>query len=44
MISNIVLERIGTLEDVAKVVFFLSFELGSYISGDVIVVDGCQMM
>ncbi|MCD4845736.1 MAG: 3-oxoacyl-ACP reductase FabG [Methanosarcinales archaeon] len=44
MLSNIALERIGTPEDVAKVVLFLSSDLGSYVSGEVIVVDGCQMM
>lgn len=44
MMSNIALGRIGTPEDVAKVILFLSSDLGSYVSGEVIVVDGCQMM
>ncbi len=44
IISNIALGRAGTPEDVAKVVLFLSSELGEYVSGEVIVVDGCQMM
>jgi 3-oxoacyl-[acyl-carrier protein] reductase len=42
IVSDIALERIGTPEDVAKVVLFLSSDLGSYVSGEVIVVDGCQ--
>lgn len=44
MMSNIALGRIGTPEDVAKVILFLSSDLGSYVSGEVIVVDGCQTM
>ncbi len=44
MMSNIALGRIGTPEDVAKVILFLSSDLGGYVSGEVIVVDGCQMM
>ncbi|HII03008.1 TPA: 3-oxoacyl-ACP reductase FabG [Methanosarcinaceae archaeon] len=44
MISNIALGRVGMPEDVAKVVLFLSSDLGEYVSGEVIVVDGCQMM
>lgn len=42
MLSNIALGRIGTPEDVAKVVLFLSSDLGAYVSGGVITVDGCQ--
>ena len=42
ILSNIALGRIGTPEDVAKVVLFLSSDLGAYVSGGVIVVDGCQ--
>ena len=42
MLSNISLGRIGTSEDVAKVVLFLSSDLASYVSGSVIAVDGCQ--
>jgi len=44
ILSNIALGRIGTPEDVAKVVLFLSSDLGDYVSGEVIVVDGCHMM
>ncbi len=44
MISNIALGRVGIPEDVAKVVLFLSSDLGEYVSGEVIVVDGCQIM
>ncbi|WP_321420032.1 3-oxoacyl-ACP reductase family protein [uncultured Methanomethylovorans sp.] len=42
MLSNISLGRIGTPEDIAKVVLFLSSDLASYVSGSVIAVDGCQ--
>ncbi len=44
ILSSISLGRIGTPEDVAKVVLFLSSDLASYVSGSVIVVDGCQTM
>lgn len=44
MISNIALGRIGSPEDVAKVVLFLSSYLADYVSGAVISVDGCQIM
>ncbi|MBC7085587.1 MAG: 3-oxoacyl-ACP reductase FabG [Methanomethylovorans sp.] len=42
MLSNISLGRIGTPEDIAKVVLFLSSDLANYVSGSVIAVDGCQ--
>lgn len=42
MLSNISLGRIGTPEDIAKVVLFLSSDLANYVSGAVIAVDGCQ--
>jgi 3-oxoacyl-[acyl-carrier protein] reductase len=42
-ISNNSLGRIGTPEDVAKVVLFLASDLGSYITGHVICVDGGQI-
>lgn len=42
MLSNISLGRIGTPEDIAKVVLFLSSDLANYVSGVVIAVDGCQ--
>ncbi|WP_135611326.1 3-oxoacyl-ACP reductase family protein [Methanococcoides sp. AM1] len=44
LISNIALGRSGNPEDVAKVVLFLSSELGDYVSGQVISVDGCQTL
>jgi 3-oxoacyl-[acyl-carrier protein] reductase len=44
IVSNVALGMIGTPEDVAKVILFLSSGLGDYVSGEVIVVDGCQMM
>jgi|TARA_B100001964_G_C14048777_1_gene516036 3-oxoacyl-[acyl-carrier protein] reductase len=44
LIGNIALKRIGTPEDIAKVVLFLSSDLSNYISGEVIGVDGCQVI
>lgn len=44
MLSNTALGRLGTPEDIAKVVLFLSSDLADYISGEVIVVDGCQLL
>lgn len=44
LIGNIALGRIGTPKDVAKVALFLSSELGDYVSGQIIGVDGCQIM
>jgi len=44
LIGNVALGRIGTPEDIAKVVLFLSSPLGDYVSGQVIGVDGCQIM
>ena len=44
LIANIALGRSGRPEDVAKVVLFLSSELGNYVSGQVISVDGCQVI
>lgn len=40
MAAQIPLERLGTPDDVAGVVAFLASDLGSYITGQVIVVDG----
>jgi len=44
IISNISLGRIGKPEDVANVVLFLSSPFSDYISGQIIGVDGCQIM
>lgn len=44
LIDNVALGRIGTPEDVAKVALFLASPLGDYVSGQVIGVDGCQIM
>lgn len=44
LIGNVALGRIGTPEDVAKVALFLASPLGDYVSGQVIGVDGCQIM
>ena len=42
--SQIPLKRMGTAEEVAKVVYFLSCEESSYITGQVINVDGGMLM
>lgn len=44
MVSKIALGRMGTPQDVAKVILFLSSELSDYISGQVIGIDGCQII
>ncbi|MGM0770361.1 MAG: 3-oxoacyl-ACP reductase family protein [Halobacteriota archaeon] len=44
LIENIALGRSGRPEDIAKVILFLSSELGNYVSGQVISVDGCQVI
>lgn len=44
LVNNIALGRAGKPEDVAKVILFLSSDLGNYVSGQIIGVDGCQMM
>lgn len=44
LIDNVALGRIGTPEDIAKVVLFLTSPLGDYVSGQIIGVDGCQIM
>jgi len=36
--------RLGTPEDVANVILFLASDLSSYVSGQVIGVDGCQII
>lgn len=42
--NNIALQRIGIPEDIAKVILFLSSSSADYISGQIIGVDGCQIM
>lgn len=44
LINNVALGRIGTPEDVARVILFLASPLGDYVSGQIIGVDGCQVM
>ncbi|MEA2034490.1 MAG: 3-oxoacyl-ACP reductase family protein [Euryarchaeota archaeon] len=44
LISHIALGRFGTPDDVAKVILFLCSDLGDYVSGQIIGVDGCQIM
>jgi len=44
ILSNIALGRIGIPEDIAKVILFLSSDLADYVNGEVVVVDGCQIM
>jgi 3-oxoacyl-[acyl-carrier protein] reductase len=41
-LTQIALNRPGSAEEVAKVVTFLASDLASYVSGDVIRVDGCM--
>ena len=44
LLNNISLGQIGAPEDVAKVTLFLCSELSDYVSGQVIGIDGCQIM
>ena len=44
LVNNIALGRIGAPEDVAKVILFLCSELSDYVSGQVVGIDGCQIM
>lgn len=44
LVDNTALKRIGTPVDVAKVVLFLASDLSDYVSGQVIGVDGCQVV
>jgi 3-oxoacyl-[acyl-carrier protein] reductase len=44
LISQIPLARLGTPEDVANLVTFLSSDAASYITGQVLVVDGGMVM
>jgi 3-oxoacyl-[acyl-carrier protein] reductase len=43
-IMNNTLGRLGTPDDVAKVVLFLASELGNYVTGQVITIDGGQII
>jgi 3-oxoacyl-[acyl-carrier protein] reductase len=44
ILHNIALGRIGKPEDVAKVILFLGSDLSDYVSGQIIGVDGCEIM
>jgi len=44
LLSKIAIGRFGTPEDIAKVMLFLSSDLSDYVSGQIIGVDGCEVM
>ena len=44
MASMIPLERLGKPEDIANAVLYLASELASYVTGQVLVVDGGMVM
>lgn len=44
MLDNIPLKRLGTVEDVAKVVLFLLSDLADYVTGQVVNCDGGMVM
>lgn len=44
LLAGVALGRMGTPEEVAKVILFLASELSDYVSGQVIGVDGCQVI
>jgi 3-oxoacyl-[acyl-carrier protein] reductase len=44
MLAAIPMERLGKVEDVAGVALFLAGPLASYITGQVIIVDGGMVM
>ena len=44
LVKNTALNRIGTPLDVANVVIFLSSNLSDYVSGQIIGIDGCQIL
>ena len=43
-LANIPMKRIGEPEDVANVVAFLATDLASYVTGQVVKVDGGMVM
>ena len=43
-ISQIGMGRVGTPEEIGKAIFFLSSENASYISGQVLGIDGCAIL
>jgi 3-oxoacyl-[acyl-carrier protein] reductase len=44
LVRNVALGRLGVPEDVAKVILFIASPLADYVSGQIIGVDGCQIM
>lgn len=44
LLAKTALGRFGTPEDIAKVMLFLSSDLSDYVSGQIIGVDGCEVM
>jgi len=44
LLAKISLGRFGTPDDIAKVILFLSSDLSDYVSGQIIGVDGCEVM
>ena len=40
MVATIPMKRMGTVEEVANIVLFLSSDVSSYINGEIISVDG----
>jgi len=44
ILKNIALGKIGKPDDVAKVILFLGSDLADYVSGQVIGVDGCEII
>jgi 3-oxoacyl-[acyl-carrier protein] reductase len=44
ILHNVALGRSGTPEDVAKVILFLGSDLADYVSGQIIGVDGCEII
>lgn len=44
MVADIALGRMGKPEDVARVILFLSSGLSDYVSGQIVGIDGCQII